>query len=159
MARVTVETVDHVARLAHLTLTAEERETFARHLAQVLEYAETLQALDTTDIPLMNNGDRLPIVLSMACMTGWYDNTTEIDLTGSYVAVEVPPITNFYPVATGFMLEWIPVAGFSSVVNYTPNLTNSFSPLSATLPYPANIYTDTVHGADSKCFYRVDLEP
>jgi aspartyl-tRNA(Asn)/glutamyl-tRNA(Gln) amidotransferase subunit C len=55
MARVTVETVDHVARLAHLTLTAEEREAFARHLAQVLDYAETLQALDTTDVPPMSH--------------------------------------------------------------------------------------------------------
>jgi hypothetical protein len=35
------------------------------------------RVLDTTDIPLMDNGDRLPIVLSMACMTGWYDNTTD----------------------------------------------------------------------------------
>jgi uncharacterized repeat protein (TIGR01451 family) len=42
------------------------------------------RVIDTTDIPLMNNGDRLPIVLSMACMTGWYDNTTETDQTGSY---------------------------------------------------------------------------
>ena len=42
------------------------------------------QVIDTTDIPLMTNADRLPIVLSMACMTGWYDNTTEVDQTGSY---------------------------------------------------------------------------
>ena len=42
------------------------------------------RVMDTTDIPLMDNGDRLPIVLSMACMTGWYDNTTEIDQAGSY---------------------------------------------------------------------------
>ena len=42
------------------------------------------QVIDTTDIPPMDNGDRLPIVLSMACMTGWYDNVTEIDQTGSY---------------------------------------------------------------------------
>jgi uncharacterized repeat protein (TIGR01451 family) len=32
----------------------------------------------------MDNRDRLPIVLSMACMTGWYDNITEPDQTGSY---------------------------------------------------------------------------
>ncbi len=42
------------------------------------------QVIDTTDIPAMDNGDRLPIVLSMACMTGWYDNITELDQTGSY---------------------------------------------------------------------------
>ena len=55
MARVTVETVDHVARLAHLTLTPEERETFTRQLAQVLDYAEALQDLDTSDIPPMSH--------------------------------------------------------------------------------------------------------
>ena len=37
MARVTIETVDHVARLAHLSLSPEERETFARQLDEVLE--------------------------------------------------------------------------------------------------------------------------
>jgi len=46
--------------------------------------SEWYQVLDTTDIPNMDNGDMLPIVLSMACNTGWYDNTTEIDQTGSY---------------------------------------------------------------------------
>ena len=55
MARVTVETVDHVARLAHLSLTDEERETFARQLAQVLEYAESIQSLDTTGVPPMSH--------------------------------------------------------------------------------------------------------
>jgi len=57
MARtaVTVETVDHVARLAHLSLTTEERETFTRQLAQVLDYAEALQALDTSDVPPMSH--------------------------------------------------------------------------------------------------------
>ena len=48
MPRVTPATVEHVARLAQLSLTAEERETFARQLDQVLAYAESIQALDTT---------------------------------------------------------------------------------------------------------------
>ena len=47
MARVTVETVDHVAQLAHLSLTPEERETFARQLDEILAYAESIQALET----------------------------------------------------------------------------------------------------------------
>lgn len=47
MPKVTVETVDHVARLAHLSLTAAERELFARQLQEILAYAEKLQALDT----------------------------------------------------------------------------------------------------------------
>lgn len=55
MARVTVETVDHVARLAHLSLTAEERETFARQLDEILAYAESIQALDTRDVEPMSH--------------------------------------------------------------------------------------------------------
>lgn len=55
MPRVTVETVDHVARLAHLSLTAEEREAFARQLDQVLAYAESIQALDTAGVEPMSH--------------------------------------------------------------------------------------------------------
>ena len=55
MPRVTEETVDHVARLAHLSLTAEERSTFARQLSQVLEYAESIQALDTSAVEPMSH--------------------------------------------------------------------------------------------------------
>ena len=55
MARVTVETVDHVARLAHLSLTPEEREIFARQLDEVLAYAESIHALDTRDVEPMSH--------------------------------------------------------------------------------------------------------
>ena len=44
--------VDHVADLAKLALTDQERETFRRQLSAVLEYAERLRLLDTGDIPL-----------------------------------------------------------------------------------------------------------
>ena len=47
MPRVTVETVDHVARLARLSLTDEEKQLFARQLEEILAWAESLQALDT----------------------------------------------------------------------------------------------------------------
>jgi aspartyl-tRNA(Asn)/glutamyl-tRNA(Gln) amidotransferase subunit C len=55
MPRVTEETVDHVARLAHLSLTPEERSTFARQLSQVLAYAESIQALDTAEVEPMSH--------------------------------------------------------------------------------------------------------
>jgi aspartyl-tRNA(Asn)/glutamyl-tRNA(Gln) amidotransferase subunit C len=58
MARVTVETVDHVARLAHLSLTDEERETFARQLEEILGHAESIQSLDTTEVPAMSHASR-----------------------------------------------------------------------------------------------------
>jgi len=53
MARVTVETVDHVAALARLSLTDDERRLFARQLDEILAYAESIRALDTGDVPPM----------------------------------------------------------------------------------------------------------
>ncbi|MGE0454239.1 MAG: Asp-tRNA(Asn)/Glu-tRNA(Gln) amidotransferase subunit GatC [Vicinamibacteria bacterium] len=55
MARVTPETVDHVASLARLSLTAEERQTFAHQLDEVLAYADSLQALAVEDVPPMSH--------------------------------------------------------------------------------------------------------
>lgn len=43
--------VEHIAELAKLALTEEEREVFARQLSSILEYFQALQALDTKGIP------------------------------------------------------------------------------------------------------------
>lgn len=55
MPKATVETVDHIARLAHLSLTDDERQLFARQLDDILGYAESIQQLDTTDVPPMSH--------------------------------------------------------------------------------------------------------
>lgn len=55
MPRVTTETVLHVAKLAHLSLTAEERDTFARQLDEILAYAEAIQALPAADVEPMSH--------------------------------------------------------------------------------------------------------
>jgi len=55
MARVTIETVEQVARLARLQLTHEEKATFARQLDEILAYAEKLQALDTSSVEPMSH--------------------------------------------------------------------------------------------------------
>jgi aspartyl-tRNA(Asn)/glutamyl-tRNA(Gln) amidotransferase subunit C len=55
MPRVTTDTVDHVAKLACLSLTADERERFARQLDEVLAFAESIQALDTTGVEPMSH--------------------------------------------------------------------------------------------------------
>lgn len=49
--RLSREQVEHVANLARLALTDEEKELFSEQLSSILEYAERLQALDTSDIP------------------------------------------------------------------------------------------------------------
>jgi aspartyl-tRNA(Asn)/glutamyl-tRNA(Gln) amidotransferase subunit C len=57
MPRVTVETVSHVASLARLSLTDEERTLFARQLDEILAWAESLQAVDVSDVePLASPG-------------------------------------------------------------------------------------------------------
>jgi aspartyl-tRNA(Asn)/glutamyl-tRNA(Gln) amidotransferase subunit C len=55
MARATVDTVDHVARLARLSLSEHERHTFARQLDEILAYADTLQTLDTAGVEPMRH--------------------------------------------------------------------------------------------------------
>ena len=46
-----LEEIDHIASLARLELTAEEKEHFREQLSAILEHAARLQALDTTNIP------------------------------------------------------------------------------------------------------------
>jgi aspartyl-tRNA(Asn)/glutamyl-tRNA(Gln) amidotransferase subunit C len=55
MTTVTDETVEHVARLAQLSLTEQERSLFARQLAEILDYAESIQGVDLTDVPPMSH--------------------------------------------------------------------------------------------------------
>jgi aspartyl-tRNA(Asn)/glutamyl-tRNA(Gln) amidotransferase subunit C len=55
MPKVTVETVGRVAKLAHLSLTPEERATFARQLDEILAYAESIGSLDTEPVPPMSH--------------------------------------------------------------------------------------------------------
>ena len=43
--------VERVAALAQLELTDAEKELFTRQLADILHYAEQIQALDTTGVP------------------------------------------------------------------------------------------------------------
>jgi aspartyl-tRNA(Asn)/glutamyl-tRNA(Gln) amidotransferase subunit C len=47
----TREEVEHIANLARLALTDEEKERFRQQLSAVLEYAARLQELDTEAIP------------------------------------------------------------------------------------------------------------
>lgn len=48
---ISIEDVEHVAKLARLALTIEEKETFRKQLSDVLEHARTISEVDTTDVP------------------------------------------------------------------------------------------------------------
>lgn len=47
----TMKEVEHVALLARLELTPEEKKMYARQLGDILEYAQKLNNLDTRDVP------------------------------------------------------------------------------------------------------------
>jgi aspartyl-tRNA(Asn)/glutamyl-tRNA(Gln) amidotransferase subunit C len=48
--KITVEDVEHVARLARLELTPEEKGTFTGQMDAILAYVDTLNELDTREI-------------------------------------------------------------------------------------------------------------
>src|SRR5829696_158989 len=50
-APLSVADVERIAALAHLELTDAEKQLFTRQLADILSYAEQLQAIDTTGVP------------------------------------------------------------------------------------------------------------
>lgn len=47
----TLEEVEHIANLARLRLSGEEKERYRQQLSAILEYAARLQELDTSQIP------------------------------------------------------------------------------------------------------------
>ena len=49
--KLSIAQVEHVAELAQLALTDEEKELFGQQLSTILEYAQRLQELDTDAIP------------------------------------------------------------------------------------------------------------
>lgn len=47
----TLAEVEHIAQLARLELSAEEKERYCKQLSAILDYAHRLQELDTAGIP------------------------------------------------------------------------------------------------------------
>ena len=47
----TIADVERIAALAQLELTGEEKQLFTRQLADILAYAEQVQAVDTSGVP------------------------------------------------------------------------------------------------------------
>jgi aspartyl-tRNA(Asn)/glutamyl-tRNA(Gln) amidotransferase subunit C len=52
------KTIEHLAALARLKLSAEEQEKLVRDLGNILAYFNELQALDTTNVVPMSGGTR-----------------------------------------------------------------------------------------------------
>lgn len=49
--KITDEQMNHIAKLARLELTAAERKSLSADLGDIIAYVETLNELDTTDVP------------------------------------------------------------------------------------------------------------
>ncbi|MBQ2984043.1 MAG: Asp-tRNA(Asn)/Glu-tRNA(Gln) amidotransferase subunit GatC [Candidatus Gastranaerophilales bacterium] len=52
---ITIKDVEHVAKLARLELTEEEKEVFTHQLGDVLAHVEKMNAVDTTGVEPMNH--------------------------------------------------------------------------------------------------------
>jgi aspartyl-tRNA(Asn)/glutamyl-tRNA(Gln) amidotransferase subunit C len=52
----TIQEVEHIARLARLQLTAEQKERYRGQLSTILDHIAKLQELDTTDVPPTTGG-------------------------------------------------------------------------------------------------------
>ena len=50
-APLSLSEVERIAALAHLELTEDEKRLFARQLADILQYAEQVQEIDTSGVP------------------------------------------------------------------------------------------------------------
>jgi aspartyl-tRNA(Asn)/glutamyl-tRNA(Gln) amidotransferase subunit C len=51
VSTLTISDVERIAALAHIELTDDEKALFTRQLADILAYAEQVQAIDTTGVP------------------------------------------------------------------------------------------------------------
>lgn len=67
---ITREEVDHIASLARIALTEEEKTAFARDLSSILDFVSALNAVDTTGVLPMAGG-------------GIYENSLRRDVEGA----------------------------------------------------------------------------
>ena len=51
MPKLSLEEVEHIAQLARIGLSGEEKEMFREQLSSILEYAQMLSRLDTSGVP------------------------------------------------------------------------------------------------------------
>ncbi|MEA2068796.1 MAG: hypothetical protein U9P12_06320, partial [Verrucomicrobiota bacterium] len=56
-----------------------------------------------------------------------------------------------------FVIEWQSTTNRLYDVRWAASLTNTFQPLAASIEFPKNSCTDTVHGAGTRGFYKVDV--
>lgn len=76
---VSIKDVEHVARLARLGLTPEEKKLFAGQLSHILEYAQAINALPTEKVEPMSHAIPLKNVFREDEVNTWKDPQSIID--------------------------------------------------------------------------------
>ena len=61
--KLSLEEVEHIAKLARLEISAEEKNSFQRQLSSVLEYVEQLKAVNTDGVEPMSHSIEMGNVL------------------------------------------------------------------------------------------------
>ncbi len=56
-----------------------------------------------------------------------------------------------------FVVEWISIPDRLYSVQWSTNLVAGFQLLETTIEHPINSYADTIHAAESKGYYKVDV--
>ena len=68
-------------------------------------------------------------------------------------------ITNVVLEAAGFVIQWDPpISDRWYGVSWAASLSNGFQTLESEIEFPQNNYTDTLHGAKSQGYYKVDVK-
>lgn len=80
--RISRDDVEHIARLARLRLSAEELQRFTSQLADVLDHAADVEALDLEGVPATSHPYSLANVLR--------DDVVEADLDRADVLAQAP---------------------------------------------------------------------
>ena len=72
---ITIKDVEHVAKLARLELTEEEKELYTKQLGAVLEYVNQMNEVDTSNVKPMSHA--IDFVNVMRDDEVYYDHTKE----------------------------------------------------------------------------------
>jgi uncharacterized repeat protein (TIGR02543 family) len=68
-------------------------------------------------------------------------------------------VSSFAVPSGGAVIRWSAVTGRVYGIHWATNLLNGFQPLETNIVWPQASYTDTVHNAEFRSFYKVKVQP
>ncbi len=94
MAKISKETVQHVAKLARLGISAKEAEKFSGQLSDVFEYMEVLEEVDTSNVEETSQVTGLENVKEQDEVVPWTASGDEVEREDLLGASELPVESN-----------------------------------------------------------------